>query len=171
MEEEGRGNPYKFGMVGASDTHTGAISDDESDFHSKIGIFDGTAVGRGSVPISDADVELLTGGQDIRQLAFKKIGIGISITQSLILGGFGLAAVWAEENTRDSIFDAFRRKETYATSGSRIKLRFFGGYDLDKSILDQDNLIKEAYKRGVPMGQDLAASEGKSPSFNLGMLR
>ena len=57
MEEEGRGNPYKFGMVGASDTHTGAISDDESDFHSKIGIFDGTAVGRGSVPISDADVE------------------------------------------------------------------------------------------------------------------
>ena len=53
MEEERRGNPYKFGMVGASDTHTGAISDDESDFHSKVGILDGTAVARGSVPISD----------------------------------------------------------------------------------------------------------------------
>ena len=172
MEEEGRGNPYKFGMVGASDTHTGAISDDESDFHSKIGIFDGTAVGRGSVPISDADVELLTGGQDIRQLAFKKIGDrNFNNTIFNTWGASGLAAVWAEENTRDSIFDAFRRKETYATSGSRIKLRFFGGYDLDKSILDQDNLIKEAYKRGVPMGQDLAASEGKSPSFLIWAMR
>ncbi|MAG46012.1 MAG: hypothetical protein CMD93_00860, partial [Gammaproteobacteria bacterium] len=172
MEEEGRGNPYKFGMVGASDTHTGAISDDESDFHSKIGIFDGTAVGRGSVPISDADVELLTGGQDIRQLAFKKIGDrNFNNTIFNTWGASGLAAVWAEENTRDSIFDAFRRKETYATSGSRIKLRFFGGYDLDESILAKDNLIQEAYKRGVPMGQDLAASDGKAPSFFIWAMR
>ena len=172
MEEEGRGNPYKFGMVGASDTHTGAISDDESDFHSKIGIFDGTAVGRGSVPISDADVELLTGGQDIRQLSFKKIGDrNFNNTIFNTWGASGLAAVWAEENTRDSIFDAFRRKETYATSGSRIKLRFFGGYDLDESILAKDNLIQEAYKRGVPMGQDLAASDGKAPSFLIWAMR
>ena len=172
MEEEGRGNPYKFGMVGASDTHTGAISDDESDFHSKIGIFDGTAVGRGSVPISDADVELLTGGQDIRQLSFKKIGDrNFNNTIFNTWGASGLAAVWAEENTRDSIFDAFRRKETYATSGSRIKLRFFGGYDIDESILSKDNLIKEAYKRGVPMGQDLAASDGKAPSFVIWAMR
>ena len=172
MEEEGRGNPYKFGMVGASDTHTGAISDDESDFHSKIGIFDGTAVGRGSVPISDADVELLTGGQDIRQLSFKKIGDrNFNNTIFNTWGASGLAAVWAEENTRDSIFDAFRRKETYATSGSRIKLRFFGGYDLDESILAKDNLIQEAYKRGVPMGQDLAASDGKAPSFFIWAMR
>ena len=172
MEEEGRGNPYKFGMVGASDTHTGAISDDESDFHSKIGIFDGTAVGRGSVPISDADVELLTGGQDIRQLSFKKIGDrNFNNTIFNTWGASGLAAVWAEENTRDSIFDAFRRKETYATSGSRIKLRFFGGYDIDESILSKDNLIKEAYKRGVPMGQDLAASDGKAPSFLIWAMR
>ena len=172
MEEEGRGNPYKFGMVGASDTHTGAISDDESDFHSKIGIFDGTAVGRGSVPISDEDVERLTGGQDIRQLAFKKIGDrNFNNTIFNTWGASGIAAVWAEENTRDSIFDAFRRKETYATSGSRIKLRFFGGYDLDTSILSKDDLIKEAYKKGVPMGQDLAASEGKAPSFLIWAMR
>ena len=98
MEEEGRGNPYKFGMVGASDTHTGAISDDESDFHSKIGIFDGTAVGRGSVPISDADVELLTGGQDIRQLSFKKIGDrNFNNTIFNTWGASGLAAVWARK--------------------------------------------------------------------------
>jgi hypothetical protein len=172
MEEEGRGNPYKFGMVGASDTHTGAISDDESDFHSKVGILDGTAVARGSVPISDQQVQDLTGGNAIRQLSFKKIGDrNFNNTIFNTWGASGLAAVWAEENTRDSIFDAFRRKETYATSGSRIKLRFFGGYDLDKTDLAQDDLVKEAYKIGVPMGQDLAASEGKAPSFLIWAMR
>jgi len=172
MEEEGRGNPYKFGMVGASDTHTGAISDDESDFHSKVGILDGDAVARGSVPISDERVELLTGGQAIRQLSFKKIGDrNFNDTVFNTWGASGLAAVWAEENTRDSIFEAFRRKETYATSGSRIKLRFFGGYNFDESLLKSDNLIKEAYKKGVPMGQDLAASEGEAPSFLVWAMR
>nr|ABL97719.1 hypothetical protein MBMO_EB0-39H12.0095 [uncultured marine bacterium EB0_39H12] len=172
MEEEGRGNPYKFGMVGASDTHTGAISDDESDFHSKVGLLDGTAVARGSVPISDQQVQDLTGGNSIRQLSFKKIGDrNFNNTIFNTWGASGIAAVWAEENTRDSIFDAFRRKETYATSGSRIKLRFFGGYDLDTSILSKDDLIQEAYKKGVPMGQDLAASEGKAPSFLIWAMR
>ena len=172
MEEEGRGNPYKFGMVGASDTHTGAISDDESDFHSKVGILDGDAVARGSVPISDERVEILTGGQAIRQLSFKKIGDrNFNDTVFNTWGASGLAAVWAEENTRDSIFEAFRRKETYATSGSRIKLRFFGGYNFDESLLKSDNLIKEAYKKGVPMGQDLAASEGEAPSFLVWAMR
>lgn len=172
MEEEGRGNPYKFGMVGASDTHTGAISDDESDFHSKVGILDGDAVARGSVPISDERVESLTGGQAIRQLAFKKIGErNFNDVVFNTWGASGLAAVWAEENTRDSIFDAFRRKETYATSGSRIKLRFFGGYDLDATMLEKEDLIKEAYRKGVPMGQDLAPSEGKAPSFLIWAMR
>ena len=172
MEEEGRGNPYKFGMVGASDTHTGAISDDESDFHSKVGILDGTAVARGSVPISDQQVQDLTGGNAIRQLSFKKIGDrNFNNTIFNTWGASGIAAVWAEENTRDSIFDAFRRKETYATSGSRIKLRFFGGYDLDQSMLSKEDLVKEAYKKGVPMGQDLAASEGKAPSFLIWAMR
>ena len=172
MEEEGRGNPYKFGMVGASDTHTGAISDDESDFHSKVGILDGDAVARGSVPISDERVESLTGGQAIRQLAFKKIGErNFNDAVFNTWGASGLAAVWAEENTRDSIFDAFRRKETYATSGSRIKLRFFGGYDLDATMLEKEDLIKEAYRKGVPMGQDLAPSEGKAPSFLIWAMR
>ena len=172
MEEEGRGNPYKFGMVGASDTHTGAISDDESDFHSKVGILDGDAVARGSVPISDERVESLTGGQAIRQLAFKKI-VERNFNDAVFntWGASGLAAVWAEENTRDSIFDAFRRKETYATSGSRIKLRFFGGYDLDATMLEKEDLIKEAYRKGVPMGQDLAPSEGKAPSFLIWAMR
>lgn len=73
MEEEGRGNPYKFGMVGASDTHTGATSDDESNFTSKVGILDGTPEGRGSVPMSGENLDLLM-ENPIRQLTLKKIG-------------------------------------------------------------------------------------------------
>ena len=77
----------------------------------------------------------------------------------------GLAAVWAEENTRESIFSAFRRKETYATSGNRIKLRFFGGFDFGQLDLTSNNLIKEAYKKGVPMGGSLVSDGVQSPKF------
>ena len=168
MEEEGRGNPYKFGMVGASDTHTGAISDDESDFHSKIGIFDGTAVGRGSVPISDADVELLTGGQDIRQLSFKKIGDrNFNNTIFNTWGASGLAAVWAEENTREAIFSGMKRREAYATSGPRILLRFFAGWGFGPSIVEDRNPVEIATQGGVPMGGVLKPEDDQteSPTF------
>ena len=171
MSEEGRGNPYKFGMVGASDTHTGAISDDESNFTSKIGIFDGTPEGRGSAPLTGENLELVLNAP-IRQLTLKKIGdryFNNAVFNQW--GASGLAAVWAEENTRNSIFEAFRRKETYATSGTRIKLRFFAGYDLEASLLDSDDVIKEAYEKGVPMGQDLEASDGLKPSFLIWALR
>ena len=171
MSEEGRGNPYKFGMVGASDTHTGAISDDESNFTSKIGIFDGTPEGRGSAPLTGENLELVLNAP-IRQLTLKKIGdryFNNAVFNQW--GASGLAAVWAEENTRNSIFEAFRRKETYATSGTRIKLRFFAGDDIEASLLDSDNVIKEAYEKGVPMGQDLEASDGLKPSFLIWALR
>ena len=171
MSEEGRGNPYKFGMVGASDTHTGAISDDESNFTSKIGIFDGTPEGRGSAPLTGENLELVLNAP-IRQLTLKKIGdryFNNAVFNQW--GASGLAAVWAEENTRNSIFEAFRRKETYATSGTRIKLRFFAGYDLETSLLDSDDVIKQAYEKGVPMGQDLEASDGLKPSFLIWALR
>ena len=171
MSEEGRGNPYKFGMVGASDTHTGAISDDESNFTSKIGIFDGTPEGRGSAPLTGENLELVLNAP-IRQLTLKKIGdryFNNAVFNQW--GASGLAAVWAEENTRNSIFEAFRRKETYATSGTRIKLRFFAGYDIEASLLDSDDVIKEAYEKGVPMGQDLEASDGLKPSFLIWALR
>ena len=171
MSEEGRGNPYKFGMVGASDTHTGAISDDESNFTSKIGIFDGTPEGRGSAPLTGENLELVLNAP-IRQLTLKKIGdryFNNAVFNQW--GASGLAAVWAEENTRNSIFEAFRRKETYATSGTRIKLRFFAGYNLEASLLDSDDVIKQAYEKGVPMGQDLEASDGLKPSFLIWALR
>ena len=80
-------------------------------------------------------------------------------------GASGLAAVWAEENTRESIFKALRNKETFATSGSRIKLRFFAGYDISLLDLDSSDLISQAYEKGVPMGSDINYDNGKEPHF------
>ena len=73
--------------------------------------------------------------------------------------------VWAEENTRESIYEAFRRKETFATSGPRIKLRFFAGTGLDELALDSPDLVKQAYAGGVPMGGDMSAGPGEAPVF------
>ena len=67
-------------------------------------------------------------------------------------GASGLAVAWAEENTRESIFNAFRRKETFATTGTRIAVRFFGGYDLSSIDLNSDSLVSESYQKGVTMG-------------------
>ena len=77
----------------------------------------------------------------------------------------GLAAVWAEENTRDAIFQSLRRKETYATSGTRIRLRFFGGFDYDVLDPASPDLIPQAYAGGVPMGGDLVADSDAAPRF------
>mgnify|MGYP000041150308 FL=1 len=168
LQEEGRGNPYKFGLVGASDTHTGAMSDDESNFTSKIGILDGLPANRGSIPLSDEQVQTAMANDTApgtRLIGLKKIGEDYySDSVFTQWSASGMAVVWAEENTRDSIFNAFRRKETYATSGTRIKLRFFAGENLDVSSLSDDDLIKQAYLKGVPMGGDLSVLEA-SPSF------
>ena len=78
----------------------------------------------------------------------------------------GYAAVWAEDNTRTSIWDAMQRKETYATTGSRLVVRFFGGWDFEKADADTRSPAVTGYTKGVPMGGDLSnAPEGKSPSF------
>jgi hypothetical protein len=82
-------------------------------------------------------------------------------------GASGLAAVWAEENTREAIYEAFRRKETFATSGPRISLRFFAGYDYDSGMLDAPDLVARAYADGVTMGADLPARAGDAPGFLL----
>ena len=76
-------------------------------------------------------------------------------SSAITWGASGLAGVWAEENTREAIYDAFRRKETFATSGPRMKVRFFAGYDLENSTLDDLSLIQDAYARSIPMGGTL----------------
>jgi Protein of unknown function (DUF3604) len=163
LEAQGIKNPFQFGLVAASDTHVAATSDDESTFFSKAGLLDGEPVGRGSVPPS------LLYGAVLRLLAPDNL-TEVDGRSYVLGGGFetwsasGVAGVWSEENTRDSIYDAFRRKETFATTGPRIKVRFFASTEFDETILTDVNLIKTAYATGVPMGGELDAA-GNTPSF------
>ena len=158
FEKETGTNPYKFGLIGSSDSHVVGGAFDEKDYWSKVGILDGTAVGRGSVPPGGAKTWEGVKRDQNAENWFSKWGAS------------GLAAVWSEENTRESIYAAMERKETYATSGPRIKVRMFGGYDYDASLLDDTEMVSKAYASGVPMGGDLAASD-TSPSFLVWAMR
>ena len=165
LEQQGIGNPYQFGFVAASDTHVAASSDDESTFFSKAGLLDGDPLGRGSVPVS------LLYGAVVRLVAPENL-VEVEGRQYIKGGGFetwsasGIAGVWAEENTRDAIYNAFRRKETFATSGPRIKVRLFAGTEFEPDILTSDSLVGKAYEQGTPMGSELQ-SQGKPPQFIL----
>lgn len=157
-------NPYKFGLVGSSDTHVAAASLDERSYFSKVGMLDGTAEMRGSVPAS------FLYGSIVRFMdpsMIKEVdGRNYMETSSFeYWSASGVAAVWAEENTREAIYDAFRRKETFATTGPRMKVRFFAGYDYAEPMLDSPDLVAAAYRGGVTMGSDLAADGGRAPSF------
>ena len=172
LDSEFKINPYKFGLVGASDTHTGAVSDKESDYHSKIGILDGTPELRGAAPLTKAFKEQIEeSGSNVIIRGYTEIGdqeyIDTGYTE---WGASGLAAVWSENNTRESIYDAFRRKETFATTGSRIKVRFFGGYKIN-DIFDKDDPVNFAYANAVTMGSDMLQSENKIPQFMVWALR
>jgi hypothetical protein len=162
LEESGSLNPYQFGFIGSSDTHTGATSDDEANFFSKLGILDATADRRGSVPLpawQSLALQVLQPG-----LRAEVDGVAYIESPTPTFGASGLAAVWAEENTRDSIYRAFRRRETFATSGPRIRLRFFAGFDLDEEALEGQDPVGYAYRTGVPMGGALQAEE-EAPRF------
>lgn len=164
MAENGVVNPYRFGLIGASDTHTGAASLDEETFFSKAGILDGESETRGSTPASFLTGALLKWSDESRII---EVDGRDYITSSSFetWSASGLAAVWAEENTREAIYEAFRRKETFATSGPRIKLRFFAGYDFDQSMLSQADMSRSAYDSGVTMGADILAQDEQSPGF------
>ncbi len=158
IEEETGSNPYKFGLIGSTDSHIAGGSFDEKNFWSKVGIVDGTAERRGSVPPDG-----------------KKSWEGVILDANADnwfsrWGASGFAAVWAEENTRESIFDAMRRKEVFATTGTRIKVRFFAGFDYDNALLDDPEMVSKAYRGGVPMGGDLIG-EGKAPNFLVWAMR
>jgi hypothetical protein len=149
MEEASGFNPYKFGIVGASDTHVGAGAFEESDYWSKIGVVDATGKLRGSVPLD----EPTDAGDRYNPVVYSAWGAS------------GLTGVWAEENTRDAIYDAFRRKETFGTSGPRMRVRFFAGYGWDDAMAEAVDVVASAYESGVPMGSDLAARGGTAPNF------
>ncbi len=168
LEWKGQGNPYKFGVIGSSDTHTGGGAMDEFNYWSKTGILDGTPQGRGSVPLSNDQIQRLKDYSEQYQQptsTFTTEQGTYSQTGFDQWGASGLAVAWAENNTREAIFNAFKRKETFATSGSRIAVRFFAGYDMNAINLDSPTLVKSAYARGVTMGADLPAQGSQVPEF------
>jgi hypothetical protein len=155
MREKAGFNPFKFGFIGSSDTHNAAPgSVEERNYFSKVGRSDATPALRSSVPPGGAKTWPANTPDSAHAL-----------TPYQAWGASGLAGVWAEENSREAIFAALRRKETFATSGPRIRVRFFAGYDFPDDLAKHTNLVREAYAKGVPMGSDLAPSTGKAPKF------
>ena len=140
-------NPFKFGFISASDTHNASYAGDESDYWSKVGLIDDEPVERGSVPLDEPLED----------------GSLYADTYYDTWGAAGLAAVWAEENTREAIFAAFKRKETFGTSGPKIKVRFFAGEAMPQ--LTEEDVIRNSYDAGVPMGGELTVSRDDSPEF------
>lgn len=155
LEEEQGFNPFKFGMVAASDSHVVGGAYAENDYWSKVGIVDGLPVNRGSVPF---DPDKSWEDQPVNQQTQNATEWFSRWAAS------GLTGVWAEENTRDAIFDAFRRKETFATTGPRMKVRFFASFDFEDGLTDDADLSSKAYAQGVTMGGDLIG-DGRAPSF------
>ncbi len=150
-------NPYRLGFIGSSDTHNGGATYDEDVYVSKTGVNDGSPERRGSVP-----------AEGVKDWAtFAEMAANEKPAPYLTeWGASGLAGVWAEQNSRESIYDALRRKEVFATSGPRIRVRFFGGFDL----LESDG-IADLYAHGVPMGGDLLGRGSAAPVFFAEALR
>ena len=166
--DQNQTNPYKFGFIGSSDTHVAATSDDEANYFSKVGLMDSNAMLRGSIPASEEELATRRNNNNaqnrIKEVDGKEYISGAIET----FGASGIAGVWAEANTRDAIYDAFRRKETFATSGPRMKIRLFAGYGFDNEMLNDENVIEKAYATGVAMGSDILASpQNEAPSFLL----
>jgi hypothetical protein len=147
IEETVGVNPFKFGLVGASDSHDSSSAVDENNFSGGHGNADGTPQTRLHSQASTL------------------------VTSSLRFSAAGLTGVWAEANTREAIFDALRRKETFATTGPRIRVRFFAGDGLPDDLVSRTDADTLARANGVPMGGDLVTDAATSPVFFVQALR
>ena len=145
LEKELGTNPYKFGLVGSSDAHTGLAAMDEDNFFGK------------TTPQEPSPERLTATFVNNPKTAVKIMDWEV--------GASGYAAVWATENTRAAIWDAMQRKETYATTGPRMTVRLFGGYDFVAKDANSSTVAKTGYAKGVPMGGNLPAASGKSATF------
>lgn len=152
LEQKLGTNPYKFGMVGSSDNHTALPTTREENNFSKASFVEPSAE-RAEHPLVEGE----------------KPELSIMLTD---VGAAGLAAVWARENTRESIWDAFARKEVYATSGTRMRVRVFGGWEFGQEEVQRPDFARVGYERGVPMGGDLSnPPDGAAPTFMIRALR
>ena len=140
LEQEIGINPYQFGVIGSTDAHTGLAAAEEDNFHGKFA--------------TDSTPEM----------KLYKWSDNANSSFGWAMGAQGLAAVWAEENTREGILAAMKRRETYATTGSRIGLRFYGGFGIDESLLQVTKLSADGVTL-VPMGGELNAVDARPPTF------
>lgn len=142
-------NPFKFGIVSGADIHSGYSGNEEWNWHGAHGSQDDT-------PKKRLDPKPNSSGE-----------------QGYVVGSAGATGVWADENTRAGIFDAMKRKETFGTSGPLIRLRFFGGWNYDDELTEDQDFAKKAYAGGVPMGSDLLASAAHAtgPKFAVQALK
>jgi len=145
-------NPFKFGMIGATDSHTALPTSREENNFSKASFVE---------PSADRFEHALVQGA-VPELSIFEVDVGAA----------GLAAVWARENTREAIWDAMARKEVYATTGTRLTVRVFAGWDFEEDEVQRPDFAREGYRRGVPMGGDLRnAPAGQAPKFMIRALR
>lgn len=145
-------NPYQFGFQGATDTHTGLSTIDENNFFAKFTTTEPSA-------------------ERIMHPGKSNPDLGIEGYTGWMYNAAGVTAVWAEQNSREAIFDAMERRETYATTGPRIALRFFGGWSFKDSDASDPDLARKGYEVGVSMGSELPKASAEAPSFVVSALR
>jgi hypothetical protein len=146
LEKQLGTNPYKFGLIGSSDSHNGLSALEEENFFGKTAPQEPNPDRTTKVFINNAQS-------------------GVKVMDWQVTAA-GYAGVWATDNTREALFDAMERKETYATTGPRMTVRFFGGWEFDAKDAQTRNPALAGYQKGVPMGGDLSnAPAGKSPAF------
>jgi hypothetical protein len=148
-------NPYKFGMVGSTDAHTSLATTREENNWSKTPTMEPSADRWEHVVIG-----AVSGDESLTTYSYETLASG-------------LAGVWARENTREALFEAMQKKETYATTGTRITVRFFGGWDYGENDVFKTDAVAIGYSKGVPMGGDLSAvpSGKRAPVFMVGALK
>ncbi|WP_171022363.1 DUF3604 domain-containing protein [Thalassotalea litorea] len=149
FEMNNQGNPFQYGIIGDSDTHNSASSVEEDNYTGKFaGEFN-----------PEHRLNGISGYEEASNQQIREFGSG------------GLAGVWAKENTRDAIFNAMQNKETFGTSGTRVKVRIFASFDYDEDILNRDDWVTMAYDKGVHMGSELTGSSDSSPVFIIQALK
>jgi hypothetical protein len=159
-------NPFKYGVVGGSDIHNGLTVSDESGFASEIsGLDPNTMLPKGDTAKRDLGIIKVPARLDWNHVLNHAPP---TMERPLIFSSAGITGVWSEENTRNSIFAALKRKETFATSGTRIRVRMFAGWGYKPGLMAHSDWVKTAYRDGVPMGADLPARARRTaPRFLL----